>query len=285
MTVWNYMNAARERVSNPHKQLRKKRFREGSERPRRAIKSTMCELTCGSANMRPQHKHTHPLTKGHTNMNQNIKLDPARLAKFIALELHDRHRKGEFSLLPQSKNAQASGNVEPAPQSLLVAQADRPSARQRQEACMEMLGEARATIDALADSIGQMLPKDLESALSNEADFNMLQNEFLTAEAKLAAVRDQCGDVLPASSMRDLRELEDKLKKLRHRLGEARSGGVDFRELADSIGNALGQAASAVATAVTILFRIFVGPGHQRTEGPPEETVVAHRGSGRVDLA
>jgi hypothetical protein len=180
-----------------------------------------------------------------------------------------------FSLkAPEKKNI--------APPLLQVAQADQPSALQKERACLSMLNEARATVDALHGTLTVMA-----DTRSIDADSMLVLTDRIDeASAKLAAVRDQCGDVLPAGAMEELGELEKKLNDVRDALGKNDATGPDLLAMVGNLLEAVGNGAKAVAGFAAIMMRVIFAPGMQRTEGTGGLLVAQNAGSegARPDL-
>lgn len=172
-----------------------------------------------------------------------------------------------FSLKPREslQNSSENKNIESNP--LLVAQADQPSAKQKEQACLSMLNEARATIDALHGSLSVMSAADIEDFRKNPDSNLVLTDRIDEASAKLDTIREQCGDVLPAGAMEELGELEKKLNDVRDLLFDKNVSGADFLEIAGQVLQAVGEGLSTVATGVALMLRMILGPRQPQTNG------------------
>jgi hypothetical protein len=166
----------------------------------------------------------------------------------------------EFSL-PESSSERV------APPLLEVAQAGQPSASQKEKACVSLLNEARRAIDSILEPFSGMTADEIANLLKSPNSRKLLHDNLDVAAAKLAVVRDQCGDVLPAGAMEEIEELEKKLNRVRDMLGDEGRTGPDLLAIAGQVLDAVGNGLSTVAGIVTIMLRMFFGPGMQRTEG------------------
>jgi hypothetical protein len=205
--------------------------------------------------------------------------DISRVKKALFAELARREGTSGFSLADARPKAEPKAETKAGPQ--LVAQAERPSNSQREAACHAMLREAKGSIDSLHDAFSSMKPSQLEEYLNEPNNALVLRENLTEAQAKLETIRDQCGDVLPASAMNDLRELERKLDGLRDRLGDAGTSKFDVGQFAEDLMSTLGNAAKGIATAITIFIRLFIGPPQPQSEA--DGPTIGHRGSGRLD--
>jgi hypothetical protein len=201
------------------------------------------------------------------------------LLMFIRQQVVPEKSNEGFTLMRSEKEKVASPLVQPF-------KADQPSTLQKERACLSMLNEARATIDALHGSLSVMATTGDIGADS----MLVLTDRMDEASAKLAAVRDQCGDVLPAGAMEELGEMEKKLNEVRDLLGRKDTSGPDILEMVGSLLEALGNGAKTVAGIVAIMMRMIFGPGQPQTnggggllvaQGENSEGTEPHRGSGR----
>lgn len=155
----------------------------------------------------------------------------------------------------------ASAGEDVAPQSMLVAQAERPSASQKEQACVSLLNEARRAIDSILEQFSDMSPQDLANLLDRgPGPRRLLHGNLDVASAKLAAVRDQCGDVLPADAMEELGELEEKLNRVRDILGDEGRTSPDLLAVAEQVLEAVGNGLGTVAGVVMMMMRLMFGP-------------------------
>jgi phage-related minor tail protein len=169
------------------------------------------------------------------------------------------NESGSFSL-------KASAGEDVAPQSTLVAQAERPSARQKEQACVSLLNEARRAIDSILEPFSDMSAQDLASLLKNPNSRKLLHNNLDVASAKLAAVRDQCGDVLPAGAMEEIAELEEKLNRVRDILGKEGQTSPDLLAIVGDVLEIVGNGLGTVAGIVMIMMRLIFSPVLPQTQ-------------------
>lgn len=125
-----------------------------------------------------------------------------------------------------------------------IASSDGPSSGQRAQACQSMLQEVQEILEGLNSMIrdAERAGMSLEELMRDPDMRSYVRSRVDEALIKIEALKSQCGDVLPASEMQKVDELEQRLRRtLREMDGQ---GGGAFRIDWNAVGQGLADGVS-----------------------------------------
>ena len=129
---------------------------------------------------------------------------------------------------------------------------------------MAMLNEAHATIQGLEIAVPRMSREMIEHMLRDPDNRAFIEDRLDEADAKLEAVKNQCGDVLPKGTMDGVADLQKRLKKIRNSIDDAlRDPGGDAMKAVAGLADVVGKGLMTVFTGLQFLFRLLRGPGFE----------------------
>lgn len=131
-----------------------------------------------------------------------------------------------------------------------------------------MLNEAKAVVQSLEMAIPQM-SGTMENLLRDAGNRRLIEDRLDEADAKLEAVKNKCGDVLPKATMDGVADLQKRLKKVRESIDEALNDpGGDAMKAVAGLADVAGKGLMSLLGGIGFLFNLLRGPSYEGANKP-----------------
>lgn len=136
-----------------------------------------------------------------------------------------------------------------------------PSPEQRATACRDMLRDVQATLQELKDTLSNLedMGFSQEEIFRGRNTGEIIRSKLDEALTKIGTLRSQCRDVLNPDEVRQLDELERKLREIKGRMeDQGQHLQIDWNEVGRSLTDALGTGLTIVGGALLwVLQQLF----------------------------
>lgn len=138
-----------------------------------------------------------------------------------------------------------------------------PSQEQRANACRDLLFDVQRTLQELKDTLSNLddMGMSQEEIFRGRNTGELIRSKLDEALTKIGTLRSQCRDVLSPEEVRQIDELERKLREIKGRMeDQGQHLQIDWNELGRSLTDALGFGLNMLAGAILwVLQRVFGG--------------------------
>jgi hypothetical protein len=134
------------------------------------------------------------------------------------------------------------------------------STAQKEMVCIDMLTELHDEANSLLSFVEHVDADDLEAMRNDPVTREMLEEQVEEILRNIQVLKHQCGDVLPARVMRDVNDLERRVRDALSAFKNPSQDPLDFGRALEAIGQAASTAATVLGGGILWLLQNMLNP-------------------------